>query len=56
MCSRDDNLGGSIRPDDEMDFDLAQKAFYVIRERHLDCVPSFECMDDAITRFYRDCG
>lgn len=54
MCNRTDNESGSIRPDDIMDYDLANKAMYVIYDRHMECVPSFECMDDAITRFYKD--
>lgn len=56
MCERDDNLSGSIQPDDPMDYDLMDKAWYVLMKRHIACVPSFECMDDAVTRFYRDCG
>lgn len=56
-CLRDDNLTtANLHPDDECDLDLMQKSFYVIMDRHLTCVPSFECVLDAVSRFYRDCG
>jgi hypothetical protein len=50
-CKRTDNLATiTVKPTDEVDHAAVNRVLPILISRHAFCVPSAECMSDALSR------
>lgn len=50
-CRRTDNLSTiTVQPTDEVDYDAVNRVLPILLARHALCIPSAECMSDALSR------